>query len=590
MLVHRCRLGVYVAGQLCLRADYTILLSPMRFPVTIVRLLPFLNWPRPTWQSASRDVWAGMSVGLVLIPQAIAYASLAGMPPVTGLYAALVPSVVGVLWGSSALLAVGPVALTSLLTFGSLSPLAIPGSTSWVGLAIWLAIYAGIIQFALGAFRLGRIANLVSQPVMTGFINAAAFIIIVSQLPDLVGVEELSLGAVAAFGERWVQAPFAAVLPGAVGCAALLLLVAVKRYLPRAPGVLIVTLGAIALSTFIDYAGLGGVTVGTVQAGLPQFVLPPAIPLSSHQELWPAAIVLALISFTEAMSSCRVLARKTNQRWDENQELIGQGLAKVASGFSGAFPVSGSFSRSALNLYAGATSAWSTLVTVVCVLISLLYLTDLLAALPRSVLAALVIVPVLSLLDVNAFRKLFRISRIDGVIAAVTFAITLFSIPRLHWGIVAGVGLTMAAFLYRRTAPRVIEVGQHPDGTLRDRARFDLPPIAPDLLAVRMDAALNFLTAVALEHFIIDQCRRGSHIKNVLLCCSGINDVDGTGIDCLERMHSNLKHEGVALHLSAVKIQVWDMLERADLVAMIGKERFFATDAAAIAAFQAAHS
>lgn len=533
-----------------------------------------------------RDAWAGISVGLVLIPQAIAYASLAGMPPETGLYAALLPSIIGILWGSSALLAVGPVALTSLLTFGSLSALAAPGSAAWVGLAIWLSIYSGIIQFALGAFRLGRIANLVSQPVMSGFINAAAIIIIFSQLPGLLGMTGLSAASLTDLSGRMTQAPLAALLPAAVGCGSLIALLAFKRYFPALPGVLIVTVAGILLSMAIDYAGQGGAVAGAVQGGLPSLVLPPAIPLASHQELWPAALVLALVSFTEAMSSCRVLARKTNEPWDENQELIGQGMAKVASGFSGAFPVSGSFSRSALNLYAGATSAWSTLVTAVCVLVSLLYLTDLIQFLPRPVLAALVMAPVFSLIDIAGFRRLFSVSRPEGVIAAVTFAVTLFSIPRLHWGIMAGIVLTMAAYLYRRTAPRIIEVGQHPDETLRDRSRFDLPRLADDLLAVRIDAALNFLTSAALERFVTDQCRNDPQIRRVLLSCGGINDIDSTGIDSLERLHVNLKNEGIALYLSAVKIQVWNMLERADLVGRIGKENFFPTDAVAIAAFK----
>jgi sulfate permease, SulP family len=557
----------------------------MRLPAAFIRMLPFLTWRRPSLASARRDAWAGLSVGLVLVPQAIAYARLAGMPPETGLYAALVPSIVGVLWGSSALLAVGPVALTSLLTFGSLSSLARPGTTEWVSLAIWLSLYAGLVQFALGAFRLGRIANLVSQPVMIGFINAAAIIIIFSQLPGLLGMPDLSTASVSAFVQRLTALNIPGALPLIFGCGALLSLVLLKRYFPSFPGVLVVTVAGIALSSVLDYAAHGPV-VGALATGLPRLVTPPAIPLASHQELWPAAIVLALISFTEAMSSCRVLARKTNEPWDENQELIGQGMAKVASGFSGAFPVSGSFSRSALNLYAGATSAWSTLVTVFCVLICLLFFTDVLYFLPHSVLSALIIVPVLSLIDIMAFRRLFTVSRLDGTIAVITFAVTLFSIPRLHWGIVAGVGLTMAAFLYRRTAPRIIEVGQHPDGTLRDRSRFDLQPLAPDVLAVRMDAALNFLTAGALERFVNDACRDNQRIKNVLLCCSGINDIDATGTDCLERLHTNLKNEGIDLHLSAVKIQVWKMLERAGVAKLIGEHRLFATDAAAIAAFR----
>lgn len=529
-----------------------------------------------------RDAWAGLSVGLVLVPQAVAYATLAGMPPETGLYAALLPAIVGILWGSSGLLAVGPVALTSLLTFGSLSPLAAPGTAEWVGLAIWLSIYSGIIQFALGAFRLGRIANLVSQPVMAGFINAAAIIIILSQLPALLGLSGLSLQGVSEFAGRWSASPAQAMLPGLFGLGALLFLLLAKRYFPAFPGVLLITIIGIAASAAIGFEARGGAVVGSIAAGIPQLVLPPSIPINSHQELWPAALVLALISFTEAMSSCRIIAQKKNERWDENQELIGQGLAKITSGFSGAFPVSGSFSRSALNLYAGATSAWSTLIATVCVLLTLLFLTDLIYYLPRSVLAALIIVPVFSLLHFSVFRRLYDLSRLDGVISAVTFVVTLLSMPRLHWGVVAGVGLTMAAFLYRRTEPRIVEVSLHEDGTLRDRSRFDLPPLADDLLAVRIDAALNFLTSAALERFISERTRANPGIRRVLLCSSGINDIDATGIDCLERLDTALGMEGVDLYLSAVKKQVWDMIERSRLPAMLGQDHVFGTDAEAV--------
>lgn len=560
----------------------------MHLPVDLLRLLPFLRWPRPTVSSFARDAWAGLSVGLVLVPQAVAYAALAGMPPATGLYAALLPAIVGILWGSSGLLAVGPVALTSLLTFGSLSALAQPGSASWVALAIWLSIYSGIIQFALGALRMGRIANLVSQPVMTGFINAAAIIILLSQLPALIGIGEVSRAEFGAMLQRIDATPGPALLPAAFGAGALLLLFGFKRWLPRFPGILAVTVLGIAISYALGFAEYGGDIVGRLPAGLPELALPPAIPLSGHQELWPAALVLALVSFTEAMSSCRVIARRRNERWDENQELIGQGLAKVVSGFNGAFPVSGSFSRSALNLYAGATSAWSTLFAAACVLGSLLFLTDLIAYLPRPVLAALVMVPVFSLLDFPALRRLLAVSRLDGAIALITFAVTVFSVPRLHLGVIAGVVLTMGAFLYRRTQPRIIEVSLHPDGTLRDRQRFGLPPLADDMLAVRMDAALIFLTAPALERFIGDRSREYPHVRRVLLSCSGMNDIDATGVDMLERLQVSLAAEGIDLYLSAVKKQMSDMLDRSVLAGMPISGHVFATDAAAVAALSAA--
>lgn len=548
----------------------------------IRRLFPFLNWPRPTATSLKKDAWAGISVALVLIPQAIAYATLAGMPPQTGLYAALLPSVIGILWGSSALLAIGPVALTSFLVVGTLSPLALPGSAEWVALAIWLSIYSGVIQFFLGAFKLGGIAALVSQPVITGFINAAAIIIIISQLPALVGVPDLFSRDVTGTIDRALADPSLLLMTVAFGGGSLMLLLGFRHFLPRFPAILLVTVAGIAASWALDFASHGGAIVGEITAGLPPLLSPPALSFDAHRQLWSAALIIALISFAEAMSSCRVLARKRRERWDENQELIGQGLAKVASGFSGAFPISGSFSRSALNLYSGAASAWSSLFSALCVLLCLLFLTDLIFYLPRSVLAAMIVIPVWGLLDFSAFRRLFSVSRDDGAVAVATFLMTLITMPRVHWGVLAGIALTMVSFLYRRTHPRIIEVAPHPDGTLRDRNRFDLPALAPDLIAVRMDDALNFLTGAKLERFILELCRRDRRIRRILFSAGSTNDIDASGLDTLESLLEALQAEGITLYMSGVKKQVWDVLLVAGTTQRLGSDHVFATDSEAV--------
>ncbi|MBA4721313.1 MAG: SulP family inorganic anion transporter, partial [Alcanivorax sp.] len=242
----------------------------------IRRLLPFTQWPRPSAQSLRKDAFAGITVGLVLIPQAIAYATLAGMPPVTGLYAALLPSIVGILWGSSALLAVGPVALTSLLTYAALHPLAEPESGQWVVLAIWLALYAGLIQFLLGAFRLGVIANFISNAVITGFINAAALIILLSQVPALLGLESQDFStALAGLQRHLTDADAAWLWTLAFGLGSIALLWLQKRFAPRLPGVLVVCVVGIAISALFGYQALGGNVVGLIPAGLPTPQWPP---------------------------------------------------------------------------------------------------------------------------------------------------------------------------------------------------------------------------------------------------------------------------------------------------------------------------
>ena len=549
------------------------------------RLFPFLNWQRPGAQALRKDALAGLSVGLVLVPQALAYATLAGMPPETGLYAALIPSIIGVLWGSSPLLAVGPVALTSLLTFASLQPLATPGSAEWVQLAIWLAIYSGLIQFALGALKLGAVANFVSFPVISGFINAAALIIIFSQLPALLGLPgHLDLGWFGRAAATLRESPAQMAATAAFGLGALVLLMLQKRLAPRLPGVLIICLVGIGISAATGFAHIGGAVAGEVPGGLPPIRLPPSIGFEQHRALLPAAIIIALISFTEAMASCRTLARGRNERWDENQELIGQGLAKIASGISGAFPVSGSFSRSALNAYVGATSAWSTLFSAACVTVVLAWLTGYLFHLPKAVLAAIIIVPVLSLIDVQVFKKLWIASREDGIIAATTFAVTLASVPYLHWGVFVGFFISLLFFLYRRARPRIVELGAHPDGTLRSRDVFGLPPLRDDVFAVRMDAAISYISAPVLERFILDRVSAKRGLHTVLVSCAPVNDIDGTGLEMLQQLRRNLGGQGIELRLAGLRKQVSDALERTGIAAEFGKAAFYPTEQAAIAA------
>ncbi|WP_370201971.1 SulP family inorganic anion transporter [Alloalcanivorax venustensis] len=554
----------------------------------IQAVLPFLQWPRPTGPALRKDAVAGITVGLVLIPQAIAYATLAGMPPITGLYAALLPGIIGILWGSSSLLAVGPVALTSLLTYAALAPMAEPESPHWVTLAIWLALYAGVIQFLLGALRLGVIANFVSNAVITGFLNAAALIILVSQLPALLGLSgEGLLPALRQLADHGLHPDAAWLWTLVFGPGALLLLWLQKRTLPRFPGVLLVCVLGIALSAWLGFQALGGDVVGTVPSGLPVLQWPDALTMEQHRSLLPAAVIIALISFTEAMSSARSLPSPDGRLWNQNQELVGQGLAKVASGLSGAFPVSGSFSRTALNRYVGATSGWSALFAALCTLLCLLFFTGYLQHLPRAILAAIIIVPVFGLLDPMAFVRLWRASLDDGLVGLATFLVTLASVPYLHWGVLTGFLLSILFFLYRRSHPRLIELGLHAAGTLRDRALHGLPPVAPGVLALRMDASLTYITAPLLDRFIRERLRAEPEIRVVLICASAMNAMDATGADTLATLRRDLGLRGVRLTLSGVKKQVRDVLDHTGLMAELGEDNLFVNNREAVAALSA---
>ena len=548
------------------------------------RWLPFLSWQRPTLASLNADARAGIAVGLVLVPQAVAYAVLAGMPPITGLYASLIPALIGVLWGSCNLLGAGPTALTSMLVAGSLAGMAMAGSPQWVELAIWLALLAGIMQFLLGTLRLGSIVNFLSGPVIGAFTQAAAVLILLSQLPGMFGVDigrltfALQADAYAGLSQalNWEAAAF--------GVGTLAFLLALKRYSRRFPLILIAGIVCTVISWAISFDMRGGRVVGHLPSGMPALSLPGIPDWQDLRALLPMAAVIALVSFIEAVSSARVISRERRERWNENQELVGQGLAKIASAASGAFPVSASFSRSALYLYAGAVSGWASLFTALCVIASLLWLTPALAWVPVAFLAAVIVVSVLNLIRPAWFITLWHTSRPEALIAIATFVSTLIAAPQLQWGVLTGFVLALVHYLYQRAHPRIIEVAVHPDGTLRDRQRFSLDALAPDVFAVRMDASLNFVTAPLLERFIMGKCERDPSVRSILLHCSPINDIDSTGIDALNHLVANLQDRGVRVYFAAVKKQLEDALRRDGLLRRLPEGSLFQTEAAAISA------
>ncbi len=548
------------------------------------RWLPFLAWKRPTLTSLSADARAGIAVGLVLVPQAVAYAVLAGMPPITGLYASLIPAVIGVLWGSCNLLGAGPTALTSMLVAGSLAGMAAVASPEWVNLAIWLALLAGGMQILLGALRLGSIVNFLSGPVIGAFTQAAAVLILLSQLQSMLGIDPARWSAAWPGGD--LRGMLGAVHPGALifGVGTLAFLLALKRYSRRFPLILLAGIVCTLAAWLTPFAQSGGAIVGDLPSGLPTLGLPTLPGWDALRQLLPLAAVIALVSFIEAVSSARVITRERRERWQENQELIGQGLAKIAAGASGAFPVSASFSRSALYLFAGAVSGWASLFTALCVIASLLWLTPALAWVPVAFLSAVIVVSVLNLIRPSWFLMLWRTSRPEAGIALATFAATLVAAPQLQWGVLTGFVLALVHYLYQRAHPRLIEVALHPDGTLRDRQRFGLARLAPDLYAVRMDASLNFVTAPLLERAILDTCQRDPAVRRVLLHGGPINDIDSTGLDMLRHLVSGLRDRGIQLGFVAVKKQVEDVLEHDGLLRLVGAEHFYRTESAAIAA------
>ena len=529
------------------------------------------------------DLLAGITVSLVAIPQSLAYAQLAGVPAYYGLYAALLPTIIGALFGSSQQLSTGPVAMTSLLTAASVAPLAAHGSEAFYAYVILLALISGLFQIVFGVLRIGVLLNFLSHPVLMGFINAAALIIGLSQLPPLLGMSAknsdhflLDIWQVVSHIDMLHEMSLA------FGLAAILLLLGFKRYAPKLPGVLITVVLLTAASYGFHYADLGGRVIGDIPRGFPNFSVPP-LDWHATMELMPAAFVIALISFMEAMSSAKVIAIKTRQPWDENKELIGQGLAKVAAAFSQSMPVSGSFSRSALNLAADAKTGLASIISAVFVMLTLLFLTPLLFHLPKPVLAAIIMMAVFGLINFRALGNAWRAKRDDGVAAAVTFVATLAFAPNIQNGILTGILLSLALLLYRMMRPRIALLGLHSDATLRDSERHQLPQLHPRLGALRFDGALRFVNVASFEDALLRLERENPQITHILVKSSGINDIDASGIETLHNLVVRFQGNGITLTFSGLKKQVQEVMARTGLAARIGAANIFPTDRAALA-------
>ncbi len=679
------------------------------------RFLPFLAWFPATRESLRADFFAGASVGLILVPQSMAYAQLAGLPAYYGLYAALLPVLIGAMWGSSNQLSTGPVAMVALLTGATLSQFAAPGSGQFIALAILLALMVGVMELAMGLFKLGAIVSFLSHPVIAGFTNAAAIIIALSQLDKLLGVAS---GRSESFlADVWAvlqQAGDTHVPTLLMGLAALAIMIGVRRFAPRWPGVLIavavttlvswqagyersdsapagsiadsevrfladefaatdahmvrlkeqlasrtaelkvvqvkrgkssqqvLALGyevdvlrlairdaerenrvrARALRKFVFVRGTagepgetrlylaqdvppgattdgrrwrisrishdrleligGGEVVGAVPSGLPALGL-PALAWDTITTLLGTAFVITLVGFMEALSIAKAMATRTRQRVDPDQELIGQGLANIAGSFTQSFPVSGSFSRSAVNLAAGAASGMSSVFAGLLVLATLLFITPLLYHLPQAVLAAIIVMAVVNLVNFTAMKHAWAAHRHDGVAAITTFVATLGFAPHLDTGILLGAGLAIVLYLYRTMRPRVAVLGRHPDGTLRDARLYNLP--TPEhLIVVRFDGSLFFANVPYFERALLEESARYPKAKYILVVGDGINEIDASGEDAIRNIVRRLMDNGVTVVFSGLKRQVLAVMEATGLYGLIGAQNIFRTEDAALEA------
>lgn len=688
----------------------------------IQKIFPFLAWFKDYDSGKFKiDFLAGLTVALVLIPQSMAYAQLAGLPAYYGLYAAFLPPMVAALFGSSRQLATGPVAVVSLMSAASLEPLATAGSTQFIAYSIVLALTVGIFQFSLGVLRLGLVVNFLSHPVVNGFTNAAAIIIASSQFSKFFGVYVDSAGH---HYETMVRVAQAAMdythLPTLLyGVCAVTIMAVLKKINPRIPNVLV----AVAITTVISYftgfnndarvdssaihapaiaekitqfnhsitgieslgteraalglqmddeikrsknghgksveliqlqsqtelIGLkinetkhhsyllrtelramkfegvktdesfdlypkgaipegvttdgktwrlkvgnsplkpadllvmgGGAVVGKIPEGLPQFTI-PELNAKSFLKLLPTAIIISLLGFMEAIAIAKAMAAKTGQKLDPNQELIGQGLANILGSIGSSYSVSGSFSRSAVNLQAGAVSGISSVVTSVMVVITLLFFTPLLYHLPQAVLAAVIMMAVIGLVNIKGFIHSWKAQWYDGAISIFCFLVTLYFAPHLDKGIMVGVALSMIVFLYKSMRPVVARLSMNEENVLKCAEHYRLKGCR-HISVVRFDGALFFANASYLDEQVAKFRTEQPDLRYILLDARGINDMDASGEEALEMLCKRVRSAKIGFAMCGVKGQVLKVMERTGLIEEIGKEHLYADSKAAVAA------
>jgi SulP family sulfate permease len=540
------------------------------------RFVPILDWGRSyTRGSFSNDLIAALIVTIMLIPQSLAYALLAGLPPEAGIYASIVPIVLYAIFGTSRALAVGPVAVVSLLTATAIGQVAEQGTAGYAVAALTLAFLSGAFLVLLGVMRLGFMANFLSHPVIAGFITASGVLIATSQFRHILGVDahghtlpEMVGSILAHFPEtNWVTLAIGSLTTG--------FLFWVRKHLKHFLGLLgagpvladiLTKAGPVAtvVATTVTVWALGlnaqGVQiVGTVPQGLPPFTRPD-LSFDLVGELIAPAILISIIGFVESVSVAQTLAAKKRQRIDPDQELIGLGAANLGAAFTGGYPVTGGFARSVVNFDAGAETPAAGAFTAVGLAIAAFALTPLVYFLPKATLAATIIVAVLSLVDFSVLKKTWVYSRADFVAVAATIGLTLGL--GVEVGVASGVVTSILLHLYKTSRPHVAEVGLVP-GTqhFRNIRRHEVETI-PSIVTLRVDESLYFVNARFLEDLIQHRVPEGSNVSHVILMFSAVNEVDYSALESLEAINHRLSDIGVGLHLSEVKGPVMDRLKR----------------------------
>ena len=537
----------------------------------LARWLPIAGWGRTYDRRDLRsDLAAGLTIGAMLVPQAMAYALLAGLPPEVGLYAATIPVLVYAVLGTSRQLAVGPVAIVSLLTAEALAPLVEEGTSGYLAAAALLALMVGVVHIVLGLGRLGFLVNFLSHSVLVGFTAAAAIIIGFSQVKHLFGI---SVPRQDHFHQTVAEVVRA--LDGTngttlvLGLAAVATLVALKRLAPRVPAALVVVVASILAVELFDLESRGVRTVGDIPDSLPAFGLPD-VGGSLLGDLFVTALVITLVGFMESIAVAKVYARRHRYELDANQELIGLGAANVASGLFGGYPVTGGFSRTAVNDTAGARTPLASIITAAIVLATIAFFTPLLSSLPNAALGAIIVMAVIGLIDVGEMRHIAAVKRSDLIGLSVAFFGTLAL--GIELGIAVAVVASMLVVFARMSMPHSAVLG-HVDGTTsyRNVGRFPEARTVDGVRILRVDAALSFVNATNVKALLLHHADDiDTDPRAMVLDASGINDIDATGADMLDELLPELDDRGVALHVTDVKGPVRDVLRRAGLWDRLG--------------------
>lgn len=545
--------------------------------MNIRAFVPILDWGRKySGQDLKGDLSAGLTVGVMLIPQGMAYAMIAGLPPIYGLYASTIPLILYAIFGTSRQLAVGPVAMVSLLTAAGIGAIAEAGAETYIALAIALALMVGIIQFLLGVFRLGFLVNFLSHPVISGFTSAAALIIGLSQLKHLLGVDiershhihQILLQAIEQFGAiNWITF--------GVGMGGILIIKGIKRINKAIPGPLLAVVFGILAVWGLGLTDQGVKIVGTVPEGLPSVVM-PTFDAESFRALLPIALTISLVGFMESIAVAKAIqAKHRNYKVIPNQELIGLGLANIGGALFQSYPVTGGFSRTAVNDQAGAKTGMASIISAVLIILTLLFLTPLFYFLPKAILASVIMVAVFGLIDVKEAVHLWKSNRTDFAMLVVTFLATLSL--GIEQGIGVGVILSLVMVIYRSTRPHYATLGRVPGTSyFRNTDRFSNLEEADDKLIFRFDADLYFANTNYFKEKLEEEVKaKGEGLRYIILSAESISYVDSSALHAIEEILRTYRETGLTIVFAGVKGPLRDAMTRAHLMEHIGKDHFF---------------